>query len=86
MEGADSLCQKSRMPRLKSLGVTRGVELCHHSDAPQPGVLDDVRHVLLGVDGQGVVPGSPGAEGGEHPGNIGECLVVSEVPVEYWGR
>ena len=63
-----------------------GVELCHHSDPPQPGVLDDVRHVLLGVDGQGVVPGSPGAEGGEHPGNIGECLVVSEVPVEYWGR
>ena len=58
MEGADSLCQKSRMPRLKSLGVTRGVELCDDSDAPQPGVLDDVRHVLLRVHGDLLVPGT----------------------------
>ena len=72
MEGADSLCQKSRMPRLKSLGVTRGVELCDDSDAPQPGVLDDVRHVLLSVDSQPVMPGSLGTEVRKPLGNIRE--------------
>ena len=60
------------MSRLKCLGVARGVELRDHSDAPQSGELDDVRHVLLGVDGQPVMPGSLGTEVRKPLGNIGK--------------
>ena len=60
------------MSRLKCLGVARGVELRDHSDAPQSGELDDVRHVLLGVDGQTGVPGASVTELGKPLGNIGE--------------
>ena len=38
--------------------MTRSVELRHDSDAPEPRVLDDVRHVLLGVHGDLLMPSS----------------------------
>ena len=38
--------------------MSRGVELRDDSDAPQPGELYDLRHVLLGVDRDSLVPGA----------------------------
>ena len=38
--------------------MTRRVELRHYPDAPEPRVLDDVRHVLLRVHGDLLVPGA----------------------------
>ena len=53
-----ALRQQAWLAGLEGLGVSGGVELRDHSDPAEPRVLDDVRHVLLGVHGDLLMPSS----------------------------